>query len=80
MPLHFVDIEQIFRRLGCPADPIVVGVVPLPCVRGGGGFQFFELKLHLLQQPRRAFRAGAIKLAPQLLNLELEPADERFSA
>ena len=39
---------------------------------GGGGFQFFELKLHLLEQPRRAFGAGAIKLAPQLLDLELE--------
>ena len=42
--------------------------------------KIFELKLHLLQQPCRAFGTGAIKLAPQLLNLELEPADERFCA
>ena len=41
-------------------------------ILGGGCFQLFELKLHLLQQARRAFRTGAIKLAPQLLDLELE--------
>jgi hypothetical protein len=41
-------------------------------------FQLFELKLHLLQQPRLALRAGAIELAPQLLDLELEMANERF--
>ena len=39
---------------------------------GRGRFQLFELKLHLLQQPRLALRAGAIELAPQLLDLEPE--------
>ena len=47
---------------------------------GGGCFQFFELKLHLLQQACRAFGTGAIKLAPQLLDLELVVADQRFRA
>ena len=41
-------------------------------------FQLFKLKLHLLQQSRLAFRAGAVKLAAQLLDLELEMADQRF--
>jgi hypothetical protein len=43
-------------------------------------FQLFELKLHLLQQARLALRAGAVKLAPQLLDLELEMTDECFRA
>ncbi|MDA9537022.1 hypothetical protein ACM41_12345 [Bradyrhizobium sp. CCBAU 21362] len=46
----------------------------------GGYLQFFEPKLHLLQQPYRAFRTGAIQLAPQLLDLELVVADQRFRA
>ena len=37
-------------------------------------------KLHLLQQPRLALRAGAVELAPQLLDLELEMRDQRFGA
>ena len=37
---------------------------------GRGRLQFFELKLHLLQKPRLALRADAIKRAPQLLDLE----------
>ena len=49
-------------------------------ILGRRRFQLFELKLHLLQQPRLALRAGAVKLAPQLLDLELEMADERFRA
>jgi len=49
-------------------------------ILGRGRFQLFELKLHLLQQPRLALRAGAVKLAPQLLDLELEVADECFRA
>ena len=38
------------------------------------------VSLHLLQQARLALRAGAVKLAPQLLDLELEMTDERFRA
>jgi hypothetical protein len=49
-------------------------------VFGGRRFQLFELKLHLFQQASLALRAGAIELAPQLLDLELEMADERFRA
>ena len=49
-------------------------------ILGGGGFQFPELKLHLLQQACRAFRTGAIKLAPQLLDLEPVVADQCFRA
>lgn len=43
-------------------------------------FQLFELKLYLLQEPRLALRAAAVNLATQLLNLELEVADECLSA
>ena len=49
-------------------------------VFGRGCLQLFELKLHLLQQPRLALRAAAVKLAPQLLDLELEVADQGFGA
>ena len=45
-------------------------------IHGGGCFQLFELKLHLLQQACRAFRTGTIKLAPQLLDLEPVVADQ----
>ena len=43
-------------------------------------FELFELKLHQLQQAGLALRAGAIELAPQLLDLELEMADQSFGA
>ena len=37
-------------------------------------------KLHLLQQPRLVLRASAVKLPPQLLDLQLEMSDQRFRA
>ena len=49
-------------------------------VLGRGRLQLFELQLHLLQQPRLALRAAAVKLAPQLLDLQLEMGDQRFGA
>ena len=49
-------------------------------VLGRGCLQVFQLQLHLLEQPRLALRAAAIKLAPQLLDLELEMGDQRFVA
>ncbi len=39
-------------------------------ILGDGGFQLFELKLYLLQEPRLALRANAVKRAPQLLDLK----------
>jgi hypothetical protein len=39
-------------------------------ILGRGGLQFFELKLQLLQEPRLALRADAVKRAAQLLDLE----------
>ena len=42
--------------------------------------QLFELKLHLLQQPRLALRAAAVKLPAQLLDLKLEMGDQGFRA
>ena len=57
------------RRDGlCPRRRLLGRQFILGCRR----FQLFELKLHLLQQPCLALRAGAIELAPQLLDLELE--------
>ena len=41
-------------------------------VFGRRRLQLFELKLHLLEQSRLALRAGAVELAAQLLDLELE--------
>jgi len=43
-------------------------------------FQLFELKLHLFQQACFVLRAAAVQLAPQLLDLELEVADQSFGA
>ena len=40
--------------------------------------EIFELKLHLLEQPDLAFRAAAIELAPELLDLQLQPRDQRL--
>ena len=60
----------------CPRCRLLGRQFILGCCR----FQLFELKLHLFQQPRLALRARAIELAPQLLDLELEMADERFRA
>jgi hypothetical protein len=45
-----------------------------------GHFQIFELKLHLLQKPRLALGAAAVKLPAQLLDLKLEIADQCFCA
>src|SRR5512144_2230965 len=47
-------------------------------ILGGGGLQFFELKLHLLQKPRLALRADAVKRAAQLLDLEPQMSDRRL--
>ena len=41
-------------------------------------FQFFEMKLHLLQKPRLTLRAAAVKRAPQLLDLEPQMSDHRI--
>ena len=39
--------------------------------------RFLELKLQLVEKPRRAFRARPINRAPQLLDFELEKRDQR---
>src|SRR6202035_3178096 len=39
--------------------------------------QLFERKLHLLQEPRFALRASTVKLATQLLDLQLVIGDQR---
>jgi hypothetical protein len=44
---------------------------------GRSCFQLLKLKLHLLQQPSLALRAAAVNLTTQLLDLELEVADQR---
>jgi hypothetical protein len=49
-------------------------------VFGGGGFEVFELKFHLIKELAAAFRAAAIKLPPHLLDSELEMRDQCFGA
>ena len=49
-------------------------------VLGRRRFQIFQLKFHLLQQPRFALRAAAVKSPPKLLDLKLEMGDQRFGA
>ena len=45
-------------------------------ILGRRRLQLFELKLHLLQQPRLALRASAVKLPLQLLDLQLVVGDQ----
>ena len=56
-----------FHRL-CPRRRLLGGELIL----GRGRLELFELQFHLIEQPRRALRTGAIELAAQLLDLELE--------
>ena len=49
-------------------------------VLGRCRLQIFKLKFHLLQQPRLALRAAAIKLTAKLLDLQLEMGDQCFTA
>lgn len=51
------------------------------CIRGqfvlcGDGLQIIELHFQKAEQPFLAFRACALKLSPELLNLQLQPRDE----
>ena len=41
-------------------------------------FQVVKLQLHLIQQPGFAFRPAAVKLPPQLLDLQLQMGNQRF--
>ena len=66
------------RRRGLCA-PEKVGDRP-PLGLGRRRFQIFQLKFHLLQQPRFALRAAAVKSPPKLLDLKLEMGDQRFGA
>jgi hypothetical protein len=45
-------------------------------VLGGVGLEIFELQLHLVEQAAAAFGAGAILLAPELGDLQLEVGDQ----
>jgi hypothetical protein len=49
-------------------------------VLGRCRLQIFELKLHLIQQPRRALRARPVELTPQFLDRQLEMGDQGFAA
>ena len=67
-------LERFNRlRLGCR-------ILGRQLVLGRCRLQLFELKFHLLQQPRLTLRAIAVKLAPQLLDLQLEMGDHSFRA
>ena len=49
-------------------------------VLGRCRLQIFELKFHLIQQPRFALRTAAVKLPPELLDLQLEMGVQCFTA
>ena len=49
-------------------------------VLGRCRLQIFELKLHLIQQPRRPLRARPVELTPQFLDRQLEMGDQGFAA
>jgi hypothetical protein len=64
-----------FDRL-CPGRRILVRQFVLSRCR----LQIFELKLHLILQPRRAFRARPVELTPQFLDRKLEMGARGFAA
>jgi len=47
-------------------------------ILGRGRLHIFELKLHLIQQPRRTLRARPVELTPQLFDRQLEMGDQRL--
>ena len=44
------------------------------------GLDVLQLHLQLIEKPLLAFRAHAIKRAPQLFDLKLQPCDQRLGA
>src|SRR5690606_25596852 len=62
------------------ADRLCLGSRPLGSefVLNSISFQILELKLHLLEQPGLALRAAAVELAPELLDLQLQPRNQRL--
>ena len=64
------------------ADPKVSPSTPSarPVVLARRRLELLQLKLHLVEEPRLALRAGAVELAPQLLDGELQMRDEGFAA
>ena len=67
------------RRRSNPATVVVfASLLGGDLVLGGGGLEFLELQLHLVDQPGAAFGAVAILLAPELGDLELEVLDHRL--
>jgi hypothetical protein len=78
-------VEPEHARLAGPGQrglPARLGGGFLGCglVLGGGGFEVFELKFHLIEELAAAFRAAAIELPPHLLDGEFEMCNERFGA
>ena len=51
-----------------------------PFVLARRRLELLQLKLHLVEEPRLALRAGAVELAPQLLDGQLQMRDEGFAA
>ena len=47
-------------------------------VLGRRRLQVLQLQFHLIEQPGLALRPAAVKLAPQLLDLQLEMGDQRI--
>ncbi len=70
-PLAF----ERFDRLGPPRR-----ILGRQLVLSRRRLQIFELKLHLIQQSSRTFRARPVELTPQFLDRQLEMGDQRFAA
>lgn len=79
--------EMIRERLACWTLTLEGREVGRPrrgfrgqLVLGGGGLQVLELHLQLIEEARLALRAHAVELAPELLDLELQPCDQHVRA
>jgi hypothetical protein len=49
-------------------------------VLGRRRLHIFELKVHLIQKPRRALRTRPVELTPQFFDRQLEMGDQGFAA
>ena len=66
------------RSNGFDRGGIAAAMLGRQFVLGWRRLQLLELKLHLFEQPRLALGAAAVEVAPELLDLQLQPRDQRL--
>ena len=74
--------ERLARRAAAlePDDRRGLRLPSGDLVLGGGGLEFLELQLHLVDQAGTAFGAMAVVVAPELGDLELEMLDHHLGS